>query len=361
MNSETLVLIITIICIMGINDYMPRAGKKGLLFGAIVEECQKKEEPFLGYIRVYRILNIVLGLLFCILIILGGIFTSEALQIIGILGYLITNGIVMACLNKKIKNYKKEHPTNKKQVSVIRLENFKLGKIRIIYYIILLIGTIGINLYCMITKYGRLPEMVPMKYDLAGKVTSFSQKSIGTVSIIFLSILMIVVIYIFSDAIIYKVMFKIDPKNKEDSYKANLKTKQLLSIMLGITIIPVIISMTLMNFITFQVINISILKIIIFIQSFTLIGAIGFCIIVVKTRNNYKIKDENVTYKNDDDYWKFGFIYYNKNNPSIFVEKRMGIGVTINAGTVVGMIIYIGIVVLIIGSILMPFIMKLIK
>lgn len=361
MNSETLVLIVTMICLMCINDYMPRAGKKGLLFGAIVEESQKKEEPFLGYIKSYRILNIVLGLIFFIIIILGGVFTSEILQIIGMLGYLIVNGIVMASLNKKIKIYKKEHPINKKQVSVVRLENFKVGKTRIIYYVILSVVTIVINLYYMITRYGILPEMVPMKYDLAGKVTSVSQKSIGTVSIIFLSILMIVAIYIFSDWIIYKIMFKIDPKNKEDSYKANLKTKQLLSIMLGVTIIPVIVSMTIVNLITFQAINMSIFKIVAFIQAFTLIGVIGFCIIVVKARNNYKIKDENVTYKNDDDYWKFGFIYYNKNNPSVFVEKRMGIGVTINAGTLTGMIIYIGIIVLIIGSILMPFIMKLIR
>lgn len=35
----------------------------------------------------------------------------------------------------------------------------------------------------------------------------------------------------------------------------------------------------------------------------------------------------------DDELWKFGIFYYNKNDPSIFVEKRFGIGSTLNYGT----------------------------
>ena len=34
-------------------------------------------------------------------------------------------------------------------------------------------------------------------------------------------------------------------------------------------------------------------------------------------------------------------IYYNKEDPSIIVEKRVGIGWTVNAGTTIGMVILI--------------------
>lgn len=34
--------------------------------------------------------------------------------------------------------------------------------------------------------------------------------------------------------------------------------------------------------------------------------------------------------RDDDKYYKFGSIYYNKNDPALFVEKRMGIGMTLN-------------------------------
>ena len=33
---------------------------------------------------------------------------------------------------------------------------------------------------------------------------------------------------------------------------------------------------------------------------------------------------------NDDDLWKYGLFYYNKNDPAIFVKKRIGIGYTFN-------------------------------
>ena len=41
---------------------------------------------------------------------------------------------------------------------------------------------------------------------------------------------------------------------------------------------------------------------------------------------------ENVIDMDDDQYWKFGLFYVNKNDPSILVEKRFGIGWTVNMG-----------------------------
>jgi len=34
--------------------------------------------------------------------------------------------------------------------------------------------------------------------------------------------------------------------------------------------------------------------------------------------------------RDDDSYWKLGSLYYNKEDPAVFVEKRFGIGWTIN-------------------------------
>ena len=53
----------------------------------------------------------------------------------------------------------------------------------------------------------------------------------------------------------------------------------------------------------------------------------------------------------DDRYWKLGLIYVNKDDPSILVEKRFGIGWTVNMGhrvSWIGLIVFfIGILVLI--------------
>jgi uncharacterized membrane protein len=38
----------------------------------------------------------------------------------------------------------------------------------------------------------------------------------------------------------------------------------------------------------------------------------------------------NQFYKDNHDYWKWGIFYYNANDPSVWVEKRTGMGWTVN-------------------------------
>ena len=46
-----------------------------------------------------------------------------------------------------------------------------------------------------------------------------------------------------------------------------------------------------------------------------------------------------VTDPDDDAFWKAGVFYVNKNDPSIFVEKRFGVGWTMNFGNPMGYLI----------------------
>jgi uncharacterized membrane protein len=56
--------------------------------------------------------------------------------------------------------------------------------------------------------------------------------------------------------------------------------------------------------------------------------------------------------RDNDEYWKLGQFYFNPDDPAVFIEKRFGIGWTINFGSKKGWI-YIGILVIfIIGSLL---------
>ena len=57
------------------------------------------------------------------------------------------------------------------------------------------------------------------------------------------------------------------------------------------------------------------------------------------SRINVTVEDESVTGItdiDDDKYWKAGIFYVNKNDPSIFVEKRFGVGWTINFANPIG-------------------------
>ena len=70
-----------------------------------------------------------------------------------------------------------------------------------------------------------------------------------------------------------------------------------------------------------------------------------------------KPKSRNIyTVENDDEKWIYGFIYYNKEDPKLMVEKRLGMGWSINMATPMGKIITIILVLITFGSILIGFV-----
>ena len=73
--------------------------------------------------------------------------------------------------------------------------------------------------------------------------------------------------------------------------------------------------------------------------------------------NSIKPKSRNIyTVENDDEKWIYGFIYYNKENPKLMVEKRLGIGWSINMAQPMGKLITIILVLITFGSLLICFI-----
>ena len=70
-----------------------------------------------------------------------------------------------------------------------------------------------------------------------------------------------------------------------------------------------------------------------------------------------KPKDKSIyTVESDDENWIYGFVYYNKDDPSLMVEKRFGAGWSINMAHPIGKIITIIILVITFGSIAICFI-----
>jgi uncharacterized membrane protein len=54
--------------------------------------------------------------------------------------------------------------------------------------------------------------------------------------------------------------------------------------------------------------------------------------------------------RDDDNYWKLGMIYFNPQDPIIFLERRYGIGWTINFGNIKAVLILIGILIALIAG-----------
>jgi len=73
--------------------------------------------------------------------------------------------------------------------------------------------------------------------------------------------------------------------------------------------------------------------------------------------SSIKPKSRNIyTIENDDEKWIYGFVYYNKEDPKLMVEKRLGMGWSINMAHTLGKVITIILVLITVGSLLICFI-----
>lgn len=67
-----------------------------------------------------------------------------------------------------------------------------------------------------------------------------------------------------------------------------------------------------------------------------LVGTVGIAIKVGQSGNRLdaskpnNVKSSGMLNRKDDRHWKYGSFYFNPDDPAIFVEKRFGIGFTIN-------------------------------
>jgi len=72
----------------------------------------------------------------------------------------------------------------------------------------------------------------------------------------------------------------------------------------------------------------------------------------IQRERNRLLRGENEDMNKDDDrYWIGGVLYNNPNDRNLFVEKRLGIGMTMNIGILGGKLIIVGIVLLLFGTI----------
>lgn len=86
--------------------------------------------------------------------------------------------------------------------------------------------------------------------------------------------------------------------------------------------------------------------------SFIVLIFVGSTIFSIKvSKLNKEVYPSNmpngITDIDDDRHWKGGLMYFNKEDPSLFVEKRFGIGWTINFARPISYIILFGPILLI--------------
>ncbi|SEM87452.1 DUF1648 domain-containing protein [Paenibacillus sp. OK076] len=209
-----------------------------------------------------------------------------------------------------------------------------------------------------ILNYKTLPNVIPIKYDLQGNVTSSVPKtylSVLAINLVQLGIIALMMLVNWSIKTSKQQLTTSDPaqfaaKNIHFRRKWSLftlVTGLLLTILFAFIqinmFVPNLDLLTAISFITPVLIVLGAIVL-------SLTGRQGGGEIRNHQEDCERSKEQPV---NDDDHWKLGFIYFNANDPSFTVEKRYGIGWTINFARPLSWVLLLLIIAIVVISIVL--------
>lgn len=333
---------------------MPKYTRRNILLGIKIPEDKMKTDEVNRIIRGFIRENLIVGVPVLILIsLLTYYIENVSIFVIGVFLYLGILFVVYLRWNKKVKDLKEEMEWNKLDKKVVVVDTkfsrdrLKVGTVSKKWFLIPL-GIIVFNIILSLVMYPYLPDKIPTHWDFSGNVDGWMNKSILVALLIPITqIFMAVVIYL-SYYFMMKSKQQIDPKKPEVSLRKNILFRKIWSIFFIVMLTLMEIIFTVSNMMVLGIVeNTKIFNIIYFpIILVIILGTLVLGIVVGQGGDRLKLKEdkkENGEYDiNDDKLWKLGnTIYYNPDDSSLFIEKRVGIGWTVNAGRPLGMVILV--------------------
>ncbi|NFR59199.1 DUF1648 domain-containing protein [Clostridium botulinum] len=351
----------------------PKTTRKDIFLGVRIPEEESEKMEIKNIYKSFVLWNIIISL--PVIFLLSFIvykFNNIGLFVLFTFIYIFISFLIYIKFNNDVKKLKsnKNWFKNKKQVIAVDTEfsseNANKSLISPLCFLIPIL-IILITIFINIKAYPNLPNKVATHWDFNGNVNGYQNKSTFLIYQMPLMELFITSIFFLCYKIIGWSKKQISVVNPEESKTRNKLFRRILSIYMTFSAIAMTIFLSIINFQIMKVIDINDKYMMYFSLIFTLSIIIATILLGVKVgqggsnlKLNYKNDNKNnFINKDDDDHWILGnTIYYNKEDPSLFIEKRVGIGWTINAGRPLGLIIYISLILIIIVSIIASFFAK---
>lgn len=367
----TLLLMLFIsLFIIAIQASLPYLLKPTIVFGVTVPSKFTKQPALSTYKRRYSLITATLGVILTALLVVWAFAFKPSEEAVILYGLSIQFGILLVGMalylifNTKVSRLKSEQQwaSNLKEVKITDLTIRTAEEMLPWYhYLAPILMTIGMIAYTA-SQYATLPGIIPTHWGFSGEPDAFTEKTPFTAVAMLLVLLVLQVMMIGINEFTKKSGVKINALNKKKSRAQQLSFRKYTSWFLF--------TVTVLLTILFLFQQLVIIQPNLGQPALLFAMPIGFLVIILTltilyafkvgqsgTRLKVDIVDEEVegiTNYDDDQYWKKGVFYFNKNDPSIFVEKRFGVGWTINFANPLGYLILFGpIIVILMISVLL--------
>lgn len=347
-NYIELIIIVPTIVLLAFVDYnMQKFTSKKVFYGVNIPERYRDFEELKQIDKSYKrgiLISTAAILILQIALSLYANFTlSENLYLAAVtipiiltvvLYYLIYYNSykkVLIFKEKYISTINSELKSEKTQILDVDFihERDKLVKKYSLIYIIPILLVVASSVYSFI-NYDKIPEMMPTHFNFRGIADGFTVKTkTSFFAQIGMQIVVMLLVY-FSSVYSLKARVKIDKSNSKSDIAHTIKY---LSHLASESFFLLLAMALLFSSISFGLVNQKINQMLVILSTVILLASIAPLLYTSYKLKKGNYSDVSYTVDDDDKYWLLGCLYYNPNDPAAFVQKRFGIGWTINLGS----------------------------
>lgn len=357
------IFILTYVVLIFSLSFTPYVTRKTELFGINIPSSETDNPEAKKLRRLYRDITIFIGFIALAVQLIFFFFTkiSDQSQIniflVMIFVYLIASFLVYLFFHNKMKLLKVKlgwtDVEDAEDSAPIVVDTTPIDKDILPAKWLLIYPLIAaITIICIVIIWPFIPEQIPMQIDFAGEVTRWATKSIKTVILMVSSQWLIFIIM----TVVYFVMKnskrQIDAAEPEDSRFQGHRFRRIMSgsMIIGGAILGAIMGlMFILMFLNTASTLLSAMPFIIILLVIVFVAVLYARIGQGGSRIGMKNQESPTLLNRDDDkYWKLGVFYFNKNDPSLFVEKRFGVGYTNNFAKPLSWLLFLGLIAIIV-------------
>jgi len=338
---------------------IPYLVKPTIVFGVSVPEKKMRDPRLLKFKRRYSLTVLATSLVLFIGLLVWGIqgnSTEETLILITTAAPFALLFVSLACyvyFHAKTTQLKREEKWGEgvKQLQITDLSVRSRDEMLPWYLFALpMLVTLGIIAYTIV-HYQQLPNQIPTHWGPNGQPDAFTEKNpfsaISSPIMLFIMQVMFLVI----NETTKRSGIKLSATSTEASRVRQLTLRKYTSWFMFLTSILITMLFSFLQLMTVHENLLSEVMMLLIPFAFLLILLLGSIVFAVKVgkagADKWVQSGDGVGDFDEDQYWKGGLFYFNKNDPSIFVEKRFGVGWTLNFANPIGYFITFGPILLI--------------
>lgn len=351
-----------VLSILAIGLITPNITRKEIFFGIRIPEEQMDNLELRNlkgeYNRNYLLTcGIYTVLLFALIL----NFNNPMVTALGILILPFMSFINYYVINRKVSIVKKQNNWLEGQKQMVVVDTgFRSNRSKRIvvspWWFLIPIIIVVVNGIIAYSLHDTLPDRIPTHWNFRGEADAWSNKSFSSVLQLPIMQFFITGVMYFSFKMIERSKQQISPRNAKVSSEQNRLFRLRWSAYIIVLSVVISLMFTFINFITLNIIKVSGIGMTAVMMTFIipiLIGSIFMSLWTGQGGSRIKISqdkeiNENASGREDDRHWKLGVFYFNPSDPALFIEKRFGVGWTINFGRPIAVTLFLGIILMVI-------------